>query len=571
MIRTLRAFIWLRWRLVRNGLRGGQQRDRMEQISRALAFMVPLILLALTFGSVLGVGGMALAGGYFAALGRLEPILLVFIVRVLLVLAFGLVIGLAAAAPVQSTLARYTRLLLLPIRRQSLHVVEVLANLADPWLGIFVVGLLLLPLGMAIGGKVEAGAWALAGGLVMLGCLALAGSITSFLVSCLVRSRRRGETLTLVFVLSLSLLSILPLLMTSRIERRRADPGLGKRPPVFTIEELDKSLPRWTHALPSEIYARVLDRAFEGDRRAAATGVGWMVVVLVGMAFASSVLHKVLLESLESNRSIAASARSRDRIWRLPGTSATVSAVALAQLHTAMRTVRGRFVVLLPGPMAGLMAMVFRRLPGEAAEWSGLISTRGDAVLGASLLFAIYALQPFTMNMFASDRSGLTLQFLAPVSDEDLARGKTLGLLLIYTMAAALCVLIATLVAPRTSPFLGLAVLAGGYATLLCLWPVGVWLSALFPVAADLSKTGPGGNPHPATLLVGTVLVLVFASPSLLIVLISDACLHRPWLALPATLLWLGIVVLLVRPLVRLASRAIGPRRENLGLVAQGR
>ena len=147
MIRTLRAFIWLRWRLVRNGLRGGQQRDRMEQISRALAFMVPLILVALTFGSVLGVGAMALAGGYFAAIGRLEPILLVFIVRVLLALAFGLVIGLAAAAPVQSTLARYTRLLLLPIRRQSLHVVEVLANLADPWLGIFVVGLLLLPLG----------------------------------------------------------------------------------------------------------------------------------------------------------------------------------------------------------------------------------------------------------------------------------------------------------------------------------------------------------------------------------------------------------------------------------------
>jgi hypothetical protein len=131
--------------------------------------------------------------------------------------------------------------------------------------------------------------------------------------------------------------------------------------------------------------------------------------------------------------------------------------------------------------------------------------------------------------------------------------------------------LVATLVAPRTPPTLGLAALAGGYATLLWLWPVGVWMSALLPVAADLSKTGPGGNPHPAAMLAGTVLVLIFALPAVAIVLLADGWLHRPVMALPLMIVWLAVTIAIVLPLVRLASRAIAPRRENLALVAQGR
>ena len=40
MMRNLRAFVWLRWRLLVNSLRGGRKRDRLEEISRVLAMML---------------------------------------------------------------------------------------------------------------------------------------------------------------------------------------------------------------------------------------------------------------------------------------------------------------------------------------------------------------------------------------------------------------------------------------------------------------------------------------------------------------------------------------------------
>src|SRR5580765_8032044 len=50
MIRTLRIFAWLRWRLLLNGLRGSKRRDALERISRVLAVLAPA-LLVLPFGT----------------------------------------------------------------------------------------------------------------------------------------------------------------------------------------------------------------------------------------------------------------------------------------------------------------------------------------------------------------------------------------------------------------------------------------------------------------------------------------------------------------------------------------
>ena len=51
MIRSLRAFMWLRWHLLVNGIRGGERRDTLERVSRTLAVMAPILLLVMSFGS----------------------------------------------------------------------------------------------------------------------------------------------------------------------------------------------------------------------------------------------------------------------------------------------------------------------------------------------------------------------------------------------------------------------------------------------------------------------------------------------------------------------------------------
>jgi len=44
MLRTIRAFLWMRWRVSRNAFKS-RQRDSLEQISRALGALAPFFLL----------------------------------------------------------------------------------------------------------------------------------------------------------------------------------------------------------------------------------------------------------------------------------------------------------------------------------------------------------------------------------------------------------------------------------------------------------------------------------------------------------------------------------------------
>jgi len=367
-------------------------------------------------------------------------------------------------------------------------------------------------------------------------------------------------------VLSLSLFSMLPALFSSRLDSRRE----GRRPPrqPFSVERVERALPGWTMALPSELYGRAVAAAVE--QRTAASAVA--LVCLAGetalIFVASAAVHRRLVESVEGTASARRMGMVRGFGRRLPGLSAGASAVAMAQLRTALRSVRGRLTVLLPGPMVALLAMVFRNMPNE--DWAQFLTNNGYLLLGASLFFAIYALQPFTMNLFGSDRAGLTLEFLSPIDDVDLARGKVAGCALLLGATQVLALACALLVAPGGSPSLWIAALLGGLATFLLVSPLAVWLSALFPVASDLSKTGAGGNPHPLPLIAGSFSVIALAVPAGLILAVVEWY-GRTDLVLPLMAGWTIVAAAVAWPLVGLAARAIGYRRENLALVAQGR
>jgi hypothetical protein len=570
VIRLLRAIVWLRWRLLLGSLLGGKRRDALEQLSRAFALIVPLLFAALTLGSVVAVGVLGFMGGRAIGRGPFEPDIIMFVVRLAMAVMMALIIFVALAAPAQTILARYSRLIILPIPRQVLHSIEVAANLADPWIGFVIPGMLLLAAGLAVTGLAWPALVAAVSALLMIAVLASLSALIGFLVGWLMRSRRRGEMFTLVFVLALSLVSFIPAAITSQLgERSRERRRAGERRDV-SLEQFDASLPVWTHALPSELYGRAVLHAVEGRNGLAAIAVAGLSGEAVLLFLASAAVHRRLLDSLEGDARRRRGATSRATGGRVPFLSPHLSAIAITQFRSALRTVRGRLVVLMPGPLMAVLAMLFKTMPKEG-PWTTAFASNGHVVLGAGIVFSIYALQPFTMNLFGSDRHGLARHFLSPVTDADLARGKLAGCALLFATTVAICLVAGIAVAPVGSPFLWLATLVAGAAAFALLSPAFVWLSALFPLASDLSKTGPGGNPHALPMFGGTLLTLVVAAPAVALLVAESMWIHRPIVTLALMTAWLGVAAVIATPLVRLASRAIGLRRENLMLVAGGR
>jgi len=323
--------------------------------------------------------------------------------------------------------------------------------------------------------------------------------------------------------------------------------------------------------LPSQMYARIVRAGLEGDR----AGAGLALAFMGGQAFllflASSMVHGRLLGAVEGERGRSRAGARAGRQWRIPLLTPAASAVAAAQVRTALRTVRGRLAILLPGPLLAMLAVIMQQVPDEAPGLIEAIATHSHLLLAGGIVVSLYSLQPFTMNLFGADRSGLTMQFLQPVSDIDIARGKLTGLALVLAATTALCVVTAVAAIRAGSPTLWAATLVGGAATYVWLGPLFVWVSALFPVPADLSKTGSGGNPHGLAATVGTVLVPLVSAPAALILVAADWWLERPGLALPGMLLWLALALAVSVPLLRLSARSINLRRENLAVVAQGR
>jgi hypothetical protein len=563
MIRQLRAFAWLRWRLLLNGVRGSKRRDTIEQISRILALAAPAAIVVFSLGSIFAIG----VGGYLAGsilvrgTASAEPI--VATVRAVLAAQLLIVVFMPLGMSAQSS-ARFARLLLLPIHRRVLLFVEVVSGVADPWVFVMLPGLVLLSIAMLLGGGFQAAFISALAGAGLVATLLSLGAFIGFLASWAMRDRRRAELLTLFFVVGISVAALLPHFMSIDAARRQREAkAAGVASEGLTLRRIEAKLPYWTRALPSEMYGQALSQSVvyrEPSVALAWTAGLWLQAIFAYLLAGWS--HRKLLDAGEgqARRRTAASLAG---LPRLPLLSPGASVVAAAQLRTALRSVRGRLAVLLPGPMMGLLALVLVRAPDEAA-WIAAIPHYGHLVFGASLIFAIYAVQAFTMNQFASDRAGLTLQLLMPISDRDLVWGKAAGTFGLFGVGAALGFVVTMVTTGGGSPWLWLAVALGGCATFLILTPFASSVSTLLPVVADLSKTGSGGNPHGAAMLAGTVLVLLAGAPSVLILLVV------PQMGAPATLgvmaAWLLLVAAVAIPLLSLTAKLVTARRENLYL-----
>src|SRR5262245_33900940 len=154
-LRGLRAVVWLRWHLVKNGLIGGRKRDDLEQVSRMLAMIVPFLIMALSAGTFFAVCAVGFVGGRMMASGLVAAGPGLLVVRLIVGLLVFPILTLSLVSPTQSSLSRYTRLLLLPIPRRVLHLVEVLATMGDPWVVVVTAGLATFAVGLNAGGRTD--------------------------------------------------------------------------------------------------------------------------------------------------------------------------------------------------------------------------------------------------------------------------------------------------------------------------------------------------------------------------------------------------------------------------------
>lgn len=593
MIRYIRALASLRWHLVVNSLRPSRKRDAMERASRAFQVLGPILAFLLFVPAILLTGALGLAGGWsLASSEKFLPAALI-VLRTFLIFEFVITILAPLLRATQGAPPNLTRFLLLPVPARFLYLGEALSGLGDPWLAILASGVLCLALGWAITGGAVPALLLLAAAVAILGLLTGLGALSSSFTYLVFRDRRRGEMISLVLLVTIAAGGMLPGVLSTfeppgkrspdaatgveEREGRRPGPapqGVPKPPAPAPgrpgkMEWDSRALPAWAVAYPPELYVRCVVLA--SQRRAASAFLP--LAILAAWAVAAhgiaSRIYRRLLETPEIQSS-RRGGRSFDLRGRVPGLDRAASAVAMAQVKLVFRTVQGKIALCLPPLVVLMMGILWIRRPGEMMP-AGLPVPFGVILAFAGVAFAFMTLEASMLNQFAMDRSGLTLEFLAPVSDRDLILGKAAGGAILAAVRALLCYLAAVIVAPGGSLFLWLAVPAGGAAVFFLLAPCGAIISALLPKTMDVGRIGQAGKPHPAASFLGMLCIAAGAGPAVALALGALLLLESPALALLLVTGWAAVAAALSLPLFRLAESLLARRRENLALVAQGR
>ncbi len=563
MLRILRAFAWMRWRVLLNSLERTSARDTLERLSLAVDQLGPIIAAVLLIPSLLGLAALSAYAGYAIGTEGGHPITFE-ILRYAALGASALAIIGPMLMPVMER-ANPVRLLLLPIPRATLYIAQTSGTLADPWILLVIPVMVFLPAGLAAAGAFTAGALALAAGVLFLVALTGLSMLTACVVQLVLRDRRRGELVALVFILAAPLAGMLFNVSSPHGVRPRNGTTAAAR-------ERTPSAPGAAGAIASRVFRLLPSERYAAATRAGSEGRGSEAAsALLALAAAGLLLHGGALLTFERLLSAPASTSRRRttragdaRAARIPFLSQGTSAVALAQIRLALRTPRGRSSLLSPLIVFGALAFVFAR--------SGRIDL--GPVPGSGIGFATFggfvsllAVLPLAMNQFAIDGAGLTLELLSPLSDRELLAGKALANAAIAAMPAALCIAGASVLFPGGPLSLWASVPIALAAIYVLVAPVAALLSTLFPRAVDLNSIGNRSNAHGVASLVGMGAFVLAGLPPLALALLATAWLERPGLAPLLLLAWcaaaLALSWLLFHPVLTLFSK----RRENLGMV----
>lgn len=576
-LRVVRAFLWMRAKVFMHAFRPGSGRDTLEQTSRALSKLLPIIVLVLLLPTGVLLAILAFVGGQM--MGDQENAFIGVAMVVgragLMLITIAVILG-PLVRSARGASSGLMRLLLLPVRRRTLHLSEVLSGFADPWLALIVAPLILLAVGIGVGGAPLAALWSLAAAVAVLAVLALIASSCGFLMALVFRNRRRAEWVTLVTMSLLGASGLLIAVGGQKVEDRQERRAAARRARQAEVEgdrnisqRLDEALPAWTGAMPTELYFGTVSRSLDRPAWDAALPLGGLLLWGGALYLISVSSYRRLLESPE-NSGGRRGKRSVPRVSRIIGFGPDVSAVALTQLRSGLRTVRGKMSVYTNFIMLGLSyLLVFHSLGIREVNLPSGVSP-GMAIAMAGYLLSQLSLQPILFNQFAIDKAGLSLLWLAPISTRALTRGKLLANALLIGLSTLLCLLVGVALDPHGHPLLWLTLLPVWLSSYLILGPLATWLSAVLPKTADLNRMGRPGNPHGVAGFVGVVLTPLVSLPALGLAALG-LVIFGPFAALAASLVWTAMAGLISIPLQRAAEAAVARRAENLLLVAAGR
>ena len=568
MIRALWALAWVRWRVLIHSIRGRARGDGLERVGRIAELLSPLIYALLLIPLCLGLSAGALIGGWQMARSGDSNATVIVSSRVLLALVTAGVLLAPLVRSTQGLQMGVERLLLLPISRRVLHLGEIIGAMTDPWVVLALPGLAALPAGLLLGGAPLAGLLVLLAGLLFTAALGVLGSVSTNGLMLIFRDRRRAEWVTLALIAAIVLLAFLPNYLEG-FETSFGD-GDATSSPAATEAQAKPDFERyfgWAAGMPSELYSRSVDSAVTGHSYSSLAEMAALCALALLLFALSDSFHRRLVQSPEQSSVQRSGKPTPGQHWALPGVAPAVSAIALAQVRTALRTVRGKVAVYFVVVMMTLIAMIFGR-----QLWSGLPEDQtaqiGPLILLLGVVLTLVSQQPILLNQFAVDGAGLTLQFLTPASNRDLVRGKILGCAALATISLVLCTAGAVLVNPGGPLWSWLAMLLVCFSAFALLAPACSLTSAFLPKRSNLNRLGRAGDPHGFAGLIGLGLTALTLAPPVALYAVGILILDSPARALLLVGIWCVVALGLAYPTSYLAEQAVARRRENLFLIA---
>lgn len=569
MLRILRAFAWMRWRILVNSLEKTGARDTVERFSLAIEHITPILLLVLLVPSALVLAGVAGYSGYELAAQSRTLVPFEFIRYLLLALT-----GFAIVGPILVPAADRTnavRLLLLPIPPRALYVAQLGSTLTDPWTLMMLPVALALPVGVLAGGAPVAALTALAAGLLFIFTISGITALITTILHLLLRDRRRGEILALLFILILPVLSFLPSVIGAS-ERRERRAAADRAPEIVRKMERATRVPQWIEdagtrvfaLVPSELYTSSV-RAIRSERPFAGTPLLLLLAGAIGVHGIGLLLFQRVLASPGTTG--ARRTASTRAVWgrTLPGVSPGASAVALTLMRLALRTPRGRATLLSPLLMLVVFGVLVYR--SGSFDFGPFGETGGFGVAVFAAFVGLVSILPIAMNQFAVDGAGLTMTLLAPLTARQVLAGKAIGGAAISIVPAFVCVLLAAATFRTGHPALWAALTLSLPATYILTSPAAAIFSAIFPRVVDMNSIGRGSNAHALSGFLGMLGFIAAALPCVALTLLATRLLGRPWLAPVLLLLWCAGTFAIARLLFHLAERVFDRRRENLAML----
>ena len=566
MLRFLRAWAWVRWRVRVNAIERGDRADRIQRFTRATEVIGPIIVAAMMLPVALVALAVGAGAGYGLASGADWGVAAMHILRFALLAATALAVVGPVMLPSGRGIASLPRLLLLPISRAALFMSELVGGLAEPWVVAAGLAATALVIAAFAGGSLAAGAVGLVAAVLLLATLAGLGACFGALLHVLMGNRRRGEWLLVAALTLFSLAAMVPSLMMgsgTRDERRERDRDAEAR----IASALGVPAAGWLAVLPSELYVASVARAAGAMPGSPALPLGGLAAAAAGSLAAGWLVWR---RAIERGGLSAGRTRAKDKAGRGPGWFGSASSgLAFTFVHHVMRTARGRALALpaiaLSLVFAGLVA--FR----DGLNFGPFAISDGFSVAVFGVVMAFLTPVQLWMNQFAIDKAGLTMLSLQPLSTSRIIRGKTAGAAVLVGGIAALPIALGLVIGADLHPAYWGVLVISAVAAFLALAPIAALLSTYFPKSVDLASIGQRSNAHPLAGLIGGVLTFASAGPGVGAAVVGFKLMNSPAAAIGLAAAWLVVALALHWMLTKVAVRAFDHRREALVALAVGR